>query len=170
MRQSDGKYGTLTKIAVAFAAALIVLALPLCFADTITSDDDFSLQLSEGEVLSVSSTNPAATVNFNVTDGTLNATANLVTTDNTGTLRFTPATNGSLAIQTVGNVTAYVDGELYAEAFSFEADSPATVTWFYSASEVTYTDEELAAAVVVAVVIAGVLVGFLMIRRKRNVE
>lgn len=115
------------------------LFCPIAQADIIT-DGTFNLNLNQGDNIAVQQLSPSVIVNFTVYSGTLNATGNLITDSDGGTLQIRPSSIGSLVCTSNNTSTIfYINGlNVTNSVFGFGA-AQFNITWGWT-SEPTLPD------------------------------
>lgn len=151
----------------AVAALLLFLfatVAPCAFADIFLTDGTFNLRFVAGEAFTVCSSDPSATVTFNVTYGVLDATsAQLFVSNSSGSLTFFSSANGNFTVSTVGNIIVSVGGSAYTGEVSLSNGEYCAVTWVYNAAPII---DDAAALFIIGVAVACVFVAIIVMRRK----
>lgn len=139
----------------------LTLFISIVKADTIITEDDFDIDILDGDAFKYQDIANGITFTFTVTDGNLTGSGSLDTTDAGGTLVLTPTTTGIITVTATStgytlylNGVSYIGGVIGFGAVSF------TISWVYTTEAAPTLPETLNVKPFWQYLFSGNLLGF----------
>ena len=115
------------------ALLCVTLFISIVKADTIITEEDFDIDVSDGDAFKYQDIANDITFTFTVTDGNLTGSGSLDTTDAGGTLVLTPTTTGIITVTaTSTGYTLYFDGVSSIGGVIGYGAVSFTISWVYT--------------------------------------